>query len=129
MKKIFELQETLYEAGARSFLFIDVPPMNRSPAVPASLTLPRYDKWNIALRSSAEAFSSTHPAATVLLFSSHATFTRVLDDPVRHNFSATEVRRKKGEIWMDRLHPTSKMHSFVAKDLAEFLGTIHKYEE
>jgi hypothetical protein len=91
--------------------------------------LPRYDRWNIALQSSAEAFSSAHSAVTALLFSSHGTFTRVLDDPVGHNFGAKEARRKKGEIWMDRLHPTSKMHSFVARDLVKFLGTVHKFEE
>lgn len=66
---------------------------------------------------------------TALLFSSHATFTRVLDDPIRHNFGPKEVRRAKGEIWMDRLHPTSKMHRFVARDLVKFLGTVHKVEE
>jgi hypothetical protein len=138
MKKIFDFQEILYEAGARNFLFIDVPPMDRSPAgnctirapkvlstrvnfslfsqtVPASLPLPRYDRWNITLQSSAEAFSSARAAATVLIFSSHATFSRVLDDPVGHNFGAMEVRRTKGEIWMDRLHPTSKTHN-------QFLG-------
>jgi len=124
MKKIFDLQETLYEVRARNFLFVDVPPMDRSPAVSASLSLPRYDRWNIILRPSAKAFSSAHPAATVLLFSSHATFSRVLDDPVGHNFGAMEIRRKKGEIWMDHLHPTSKMHNVVAKDLANF---FHKY--
>lgn len=32
MKLLFSLQEDLYNAGARNFLFIDVPPINRSPA-------------------------------------------------------------------------------------------------
>jgi hypothetical protein len=32
MKNLFDLQKTLYGAGARNFLFIDVPPMDRSPA-------------------------------------------------------------------------------------------------
>lgn len=29
---LFEAQETLYKAGARNFLIIDVPPMHRSPS-------------------------------------------------------------------------------------------------
>lgn len=32
MPKLFELQEYLYNAGARNFLFIDLPPIERSPA-------------------------------------------------------------------------------------------------
>jgi hypothetical protein len=32
MEKLFSLQDALYEAGARNFLFIDVPPIHRSPA-------------------------------------------------------------------------------------------------
>lgn len=29
---LFELQEDLFEDGARNFLFIDVPPVHRSPS-------------------------------------------------------------------------------------------------
>lgn len=32
MKDLFDLQKTLYGAGARNFLFIDVPPIDRYPA-------------------------------------------------------------------------------------------------
>ena len=31
IKALLELQEVLYETGARNFMFIDVPPMNRAP--------------------------------------------------------------------------------------------------
>lgn len=30
---LFELQEQLYAVGARNFLFIDLPPMNRTPGM------------------------------------------------------------------------------------------------
>lgn len=32
MENLMGLHEELYEAGARNFLFIDVPPIDRSPA-------------------------------------------------------------------------------------------------
>lgn len=32
VEELFALQEELYQAGARNFLFIDVPPTNRFPA-------------------------------------------------------------------------------------------------
>ena len=31
-RKLFGLQQELYDSGARNFLFIDVPPMETSPA-------------------------------------------------------------------------------------------------
>lgn len=87
----------------------------------------RYTGWNTALRSSVISFAAECPEATTLMFSSHMTFTRVLDDPVGHGFHEADAASKAGKgIWMDHLHPTSKMHDFVAKDLAAFLGTVVK---
>jgi hypothetical protein len=87
--------------------------------------MPRYTGWNVALHSSITSFASEHSDITALLFSSHATFSRVLDDPVAHGFHEANAAYNAGKgIWMDDLHPTSKMHGFVAKDLAEFLGSL-----
>jgi phospholipase/lecithinase/hemolysin len=70
-------------------------------------------------------FASEYPESTTLIYSAHATFTRVLDDPVGHGFHEANAAREAGKgIWMDHLHPTSKMHDFVAKYLAAFLGTV-----
>jgi len=90
----------------------------------------RYADWNVALRSSIVSFVSECSDATILLYSSHETFSRVLDDPVGHGFHEADAGSKAGKgIWMDRLHPTSKMHDFVAKDLAAFLGTVVKADD
>lgn len=32
LKSLFEQQEDLYQAGARNFLFLDVPPIDKAPA-------------------------------------------------------------------------------------------------
>jgi phospholipase/lecithinase/hemolysin len=90
-------------------------------------SMSRYADWNAALCSSITSFASEHPDATALLFSSNATFTRVLVDPEGHGFHDKDAARKPGKgIWMDFLHPTNKMHDIVAKDLAAFLGTVTK---
>ena len=31
MQKLLDLHETMYDAGARNFVFVDVPPIHRSP--------------------------------------------------------------------------------------------------
>ena len=41
MVKLIDLQELLYDAGARNFLFVNVPPTNRAPfSMCPSLTSP-----------------------------------------------------------------------------------------
>lgn len=84
-----------------------------------------YDSWNESLRAHAREFAQAHLDSTILIFSSHATFSSVLDEPDAYGFLETDVRKKGGEIWIDRLHPTSKMHEWVARNLAQFLSEIN----
>ncbi|THH20678.1 hypothetical protein EW146_g716 [Bondarzewia mesenterica] len=130
IEDLFSLQEKLYEAGARNFLYINVPPINRSPAVPATKSAdPKhsepYKMWNYNLMETAKEFTLSHPDITALVFSSWDTFNRVLDDPVAFGFNGDDGRKRGGGIWYDHLHPTSKMHGIIAKDVSEFLANAH----
>lgn len=80
-----------------------------------------YEVWNSTLREHIVQFTAAHPDITVLLFSSWDTFSRVLDDPVSHGFGPEHISRSGGEIWVDNLHPSSKMHDWIAHDIAQFL--------
>ena len=62
-----------------------------------------------------------------MVYSSWDTFTRVLDDPTSHGFSNKDTSKAGGAIWVDRLHPTSRMHDIVAHDLAQFLNAQPAY--
>ncbi|KAJ7263870.1 SGNH hydrolase-type esterase domain-containing protein [Mycena rebaudengoi] len=126
LELLFSLQEKLFEAGARLFLFVDVPPIGRSPAgVDASSDIsPSYLNWNAALRQSVQKFAAAHPSARVLTFSAFDTFNRILDTPKRYGFSEKDTTKAGGAIWRDRLHPTSKVHKVVAQELAAFLKDI-----
>ncbi|KAI1795868.1 SGNH hydrolase-type esterase domain-containing protein [Ganoderma leucocontextum] len=132
VEELFVEQEALYQAGARNFLFIDVPPIHRTPVgVAFSGVQPKFRRiyavWNSTLRDRIARFSTAHPDITALLFSSWDTFTRVLDDPVSHGFGPEHVSRSGGEIWVDNLHPSSKMHDWIAHDIAQFLKTQPAY--
>jgi hypothetical protein len=77
--------------------------------------------WNTELSKSAQTFSVAHRDATVMIFSSWETFNRVLDDPVSYGFPVEDVQEQRGSIWIDHLHPTSKMHDIITRDLGTFL--------
>ena len=146
MHTLFQLQDELYQAGARNFLFIDVPPMNRSPAGENKLTLfgclglietnelvpvereldssviTNYSNWNATLRRCAREFHTRYPDTTVLMFSAKDTFDKVLDDPETFGFSKEDCRKEGGAIWVDHIHPTSRMHEIIATDFERFLS-------
>ncbi|KAK7054762.1 hypothetical protein VNI00_003225 [Paramarasmius palmivorus] len=132
VKWLFSLQKKLYsEAGARNFMFIDVPPVHRSPAVRAGMeeSASRSNKsWNNMLQSGALNFAKLHSDATVLLYSSAALFNTVLDDPYSYGFDAAEIRKGWGKFWHDNLHPTTKVHDILAEDIARFLASVEKKE-
>ena len=58
---------------------------------------------------------------TMVIYSSWETFTRVLNDPTMYGFKAEDTKKMGGSIWVDHIHPTSRVHAFIAEDLDEFL--------
>ncbi|KAI8998626.1 hypothetical protein BD414DRAFT_453552 [Trametes punicea] len=143
LDELFLEQERLYEAGARNFLFIDVPPIHRtpvegysyviSPGLAFSGTDPTfcrpYETWNANLRSHVADFATRHHDVTTLFFSSWDTFTRVLDAPEAHGFGPEHVSRAGGDIWVDNLHPSTKLHDWIAHDLSRFLHAQPAYSQ
>lgn len=83
-----------------------------------------FEEWNDLLRAHASQFANNHQDATVIIFSSWATFTRVLDTPTRFGFREEDVKKRGGSIWLDHIHPTSKMHDELAKDILALLKGI-----
>lgn len=55
------------------------------------------------------------------MYSSYALFTKVNEDPAKYGFAPEDVKKRRGPMWMDHLHPTTKMHKVIADDLEGFL--------
>ncbi|KAG2008626.1 fungal cellulose binding domain-containing protein [Coprinopsis cinerea AmutBmut pab1-1] len=127
--QFMELQEELYAAGARNFVFFDLPPIDQSPALASSKDLDPnhispYQKWNQILLGRLETFKSSHPDATVFLFSTHQVFSDLLQNLEKYGFPTEDRHRKGGSVWVDHLHPTSRVHDIIARSLAEFLNGV-----
>ncbi|KAI9448111.1 hypothetical protein H4582DRAFT_2107504 [Lactarius indigo] len=99
---MFAAQDMLYSAGARNFLFIDVPPLYMSPIGV------RFGNWNDEL-------GRWHPDATL---------SRILSDPARYGFNPADRYTQGGSIWYDYMHPTSRVHSILASEIAQFLASL-----
>ncbi|TDL18023.1 hypothetical protein BD410DRAFT_901086 [Rickenella mellea] len=131
VQSLFEdgVDQVYAKAGAQNFLFIDVPPQDRSPggeysSIHQSANIAeRYEKWNEDLKAYAKDFAEESPQATVFLFSSHAVVTEILDDPDDFDFQEDDVDREGGAIWIDQLHLSSEVHSILAERLKKALCT------
>ncbi|KAJ7740135.1 hypothetical protein B0H16DRAFT_1676394 [Mycena metata] len=121
LEKFFEAQQTLYDCGARNFMFVNVPPIDRAPAKGKK---PNYIAWNVELQNASSNFANTHPDAMVLIYSAYDTFNAILDDPVAYGFAPEDAAKAGGPMWVDHLHPSSKVHGFVARDMMSFLSGI-----
>ncbi|KAK0461656.1 uncharacterized protein EV420DRAFT_1266339, partial [Desarmillaria tabescens] len=123
---LFDAVHDLYvKAGARNFVLVDVPPIDRSPsAVDSSDEVQnRVETWNDLLRTRASEFATSSPQATVLVFSSHKVLTDVLDDPLEYDFTEDDPADEGGAIWEDDLHLTPAVHAILADRLLASLKT------
>lgn len=81
------LVEDLYHAGAANFMFVNVPPIDRSPltagAGPAAQELERADveNFNGLMVDMAREMRAKWEGVNVWVYDAHADFGRVLDDP------------------------------------------------
>ncbi|OCB85936.1 hypothetical protein A7U60_g7070 [Sanghuangporus baumii] len=126
MKNLFALEDELYEVGARNFLLIDVPPMHLSPAFrkldgPSNAENSSAFVWNEELHKGAKTFYEKHPDISLLMYSSWDIFNKVHENLGAFGFTKSDVKKRSGRIWMDHIHPTSRMHAIIADDLDEFL--------
>ncbi|KAJ8699792.1 hypothetical protein PTI98_002879 [Pleurotus ostreatus] len=113
--------DQLYATGARNFLLIDVPPVQNSPAYRGKYYDGRFESWNTELKQTMETFSSGHTDATILIFSSYSIFSAFLNERKKYGFDSKPFSQT---IWMDALHPTSKVHGVVAESVSTFLQSV-----
>ena len=83
-----------------------------------------FEEWNDLLRVHASQFSEAHGEATFLIYSAWGTFTRVLNEPASYGFNPGDEKKQGGSIWVDHIHPSSKMHEEIAKDMVSFLSGV-----
>ncbi|KAH7014100.1 uncharacterized protein B0I36DRAFT_255353 [Microdochium trichocladiopsis] len=143
------LVNTLYAKGARNIVFVDVPPVDRSPqyiqsgdyAVENSKIA--IAKWNDLVKDMAKKLKTGKPDANVWVYSSAADFNKVLDNPTsftqtsalkvldkycadyqngtpaKDTFIATCGVPVNEYFWLNALHPTYPIHDVVAQQLAK----------
>ncbi|KAI5855385.1 hypothetical protein BZA05DRAFT_370271 [Tricharina praecox] len=147
MDVYFGLVDELYSAGARNFLFLDVPPIQRAPltvessAEAVALETRAVNSYNALLSSRVSALKKAHTDVWSKIVSTTKVFNNIMDRPAKYGFeNATgwceeysngtpEWDTQYSEcgpavdkyVWLNNLHPTHLVHKEVAKAAAKVL--------
>jgi len=125
----FALVEKVYATGARSFLFVDVPPVNRSPlmlAQPASsqaLEKTVIDEFNKLLAERVLKFELTHPGVLAFYYDSSSRVNAILNDPHRYGFrdNSSYGTDSTDYCWCNNYHISPGVHKYLAQDISGLL--------
>ncbi|KAE8372721.1 hypothetical protein BDV26DRAFT_285709 [Aspergillus bertholletiae] len=93
MDTLFASVRVLYSLGYRSYLFMNLPPLDRTPGnqkkVSPSPNATQVMWYNEALAQHAESFDKQYPDTNVLLFDAHSVLNAMMDQPARYGISNT----------------------------------------
>jgi len=142
------LVQTLYNTGARNFLFINVPPVDRSPltvaegAAAAALEKADLAAFNTGIVNMATQFKETHTDTNIFTYDANTLFNTVLNNPA--SFPQTSIYKNTTNFcvayengtpanntliascgipvneyfWLNSLHPTYPMQQVLAQQVS-----------
>ncbi|KAJ5773509.1 hypothetical protein N7457_008405 [Penicillium paradoxum] len=126
------LIERLYAAGGRKFLFLNVPPTNRTPMIikEGPDAVKTYTTWvkayNDGLESMIDDFESTHTGTTIVRYDTWSFMPKILDDPQAYGFPNATCYNENGTscIWWNHYHPGQNYHKLQAADMKQYLQPL-----
>ncbi|KAI1790389.1 fungal cellulose binding domain-containing protein [Ganoderma leucocontextum] len=113
------------DAGARNFLFINIPPVERAPANLNNSAADRLLEkntvidYNNKLADKAKAFQAKYSGAKTWLWDSNGAMNNILDNYKKYGFTNITAWGGPGDFWGNNFHPCSKAQTILAKDIAE----------
>lgn len=126
----FALVQKLYNVGARNFLFVNVPPIERSPLMLAQAASARAAEktvitgFNSKLAAKVSAFKAANSGVSTWIWDSNASFTTILNSPTSYGFKdATSYGSASNQFWGNDYHPSSYAHKFFGQDVGKLLGS------
>ncbi|KAH0173947.1 carbohydrate esterase family 16 protein, partial [Aureobasidium melanogenum] len=145
------LVDKIYLSGARNFLFLNVPPVDRSPltqaAGPSAQSIEAADvaDWNNRLVSLSNSLTWKYKDATSFVFDTNKVFSRVIDHPCAYpqtcpyqktttyctayeNGTSTPTSFDPAcgvsvdkYLWLNSLRPTFRTHEVIAEQIVKLI--------
>ncbi|KAK4241859.1 hypothetical protein C8A03DRAFT_40822 [Achaetomium macrosporum] len=136
--------QPMYDAGYQNFLFVNLPPLDRTPGNQvSSRPLPNKTMiawWDQTLSSHTKAFTAKNPTAKTMLFDANTFLNRVLDHPEEYGIKNTTsycpaynqlavltdpesygCQPLEEYFWYNAGHMTSHVHEILALEVDRYL--------
>lgn len=128
----FSLCANLHDQGARRFMFVGVPPSDRSPYIEGlgANVAAAWSAWannfNGQLASRITTFASSYSGVVAATYDYHRWMTAVLDDPTAYGFPDASCINADGVscIWWNNYHPGSKLNDLLAAQMVPAMNSL-----
>ncbi|CZR50254.1 related to cellulose-binding GDSL lipase/acylhydrolase [Phialocephala subalpina] len=124
--RYFSQMQILYNAGARNFLFLTVPPIQKTPLVLAESTAVQTQEgaavvtYNQLLQVGVDAFKKNNTGITAYVYDTTTPFNTAIDNPTA--YGAPDATCYNGDgvscLWFNNYHPGQAIHKLVAAGIA-----------
>ncbi|KAH6847833.1 hypothetical protein B0I37DRAFT_415545 [Chaetomium sp. MPI-CAGE-AT-0009] len=127
MATYFGQLQILYNAGARNFVLLTVPPIHRTPAVlegsdesQQQVEAAAIAKYNDALTAGLAAFTTKNTGITSKIVDTTAPFNTALDNPTKYGSPDATCYNGDGKscLWFNDYHPGIEINRLVAEAVA-----------
>ncbi|TGO36055.1 hypothetical protein BHYA_0137g00360 [Botrytis hyacinthi] len=123
----FAQVQRVYDAGGRNFLFLNCPPVDKSPMMLAygdSVTSSEatvISAYNTELSTRVSAFETANSGTTTYVFDTQVPFNTALDAPATYGATNATCFDADGKscLWWNNLHPGQAIQKLVAQGVAE----------
>lgn len=126
--------QNLYDVGSRYFVFLEVPPLQRTPlisqgsAAVLNATIFDVDRFNKAIRKGVREFAHHNRDATVWILNTTSVFDRALDNPTAYGAPDAACYNSNGVscLWWNNYHPGQAIQNLVAEGISRLIkSTLH----
>jgi phospholipase/lecithinase/hemolysin len=130
VSQYFSQVQKLYSGGARNFLFLTVPPIQRTPMVLAESNDTQVqegaavDTYNTLLKAGVNAFKANSSGVTTWVFDTTGPFNTATNNPTTYGAPNATCFNGDGTscLWFNNYHPGQAIHKLVAAGIATLLG-------
>ncbi|KAK4613597.1 Acetylesterase [Fulvia fulva] len=129
----FQTVDNMYNQGARRFMFVGVPPMERSPFVQGNYDPTTQQQWgnlcnifNGNLAQRVKLWQASRPESYAAIYDFHRYATLVLHNPTAYGFLNAECIDTGGQacIWWNDYHVGSRFHDLLAQRMLPAMNSL-----
>ncbi|KAF2474058.1 carbohydrate esterase family 16 protein [Lindgomyces ingoldianus] len=126
MDSYFGQIETVFGAGARNFVLLNVPPINKSPMMLGQSKAAQdteagvIDQFNKLLVQRSAEFVASHGGAKIVVVDTQAPFNTAISAPTKYGSKDATCYNSDGKtcLWFNDYHPGQAIHKLVAEAVA-----------